>query len=191
MNSQAQGSARNDHDHLITCSGHLLVDLPQQLGEHPARPMRRHQSPADLIGHDYRQASTGLPRLDQVVQLVMELAAIWTAALPVPSRSITAVSQVPRQSIRIAPDTLRSAPASVVSTVLQCAGRRSMIGDPCGPFGIGGRIRHRSGRDVGDLVKFDQQCLGVTGLAGAYASGDQGAVIRAGKVRIDQWGHRL
>ena len=37
-----------------------------------------------------------------------------------------AVSQVPRQSIKIAPDTLRSAPAtSLVSTVLQCAGRRA------------------------------------------------------------------
>ena len=123
----------------------------------------------------------------------MEIACqLGSGSSQVPSRSITAVSQVPRQSIKIAPETLRSAPTtSVVSTVLQWAGPpHSMIGDPCGPLGIGRRIRHRSGRYVGDLGTIGKQRLGVTRFAGAYASRDQDAAIRPGDVRIDQWSHR-
>ena len=60
-----------------------LVDLSQQLGEHPARSVRRHQSPAHLVGHREREAATGLPRLDQVIQLIMEIALpARAAALP-------------------------------------------------------------------------------------------------------------
>ena len=63
-----------------------------------------------------------------------------------------------------------------------------MIGDARGPFCVGFGIGWRPDCDIGDLGALGEQRFGVTRLAGADASGDQNAPIRAGEVGIDQWG---
>jgi hypothetical protein len=69
---------------------------------------------------------------------------------------------------------------------------RAVIGDAGGPFGVGSRVGRWAGRDVTDLGTVRKQRLGVTGLTGTHASGDQNASINEASVlRIGRCvGHR-
>ncbi len=160
MTSQSQGSSGNDQDHLIARRGHLLVDLSQQLGEHPARSVRRHQTPADLVGHHERDAATGLPRLDQVIQLILEIRA------PAAQRLLPGAEPVDHGSEPGAEAIDQDRPRSVAQGRGSIAGLdrapvrrapRSMIGDARGPFGVGCGIGWRPDCDIGDLGALGEQ----------------------------------
>ena len=193
MRSQSQGPSGNDHDHFVARRGHLLVGLSQQLGEHPARSVRRHQAPAHLVGHREREAATGLPRLHQVIQLILEI------RMPVAQRLLPGAEPVDHGSEPSAEAVDQDRPRSMAQRRGNITGLdrapvrrppRSMIGDAFGPFCVGFGIGWRPNCDIGDLGALGEQRFGVTRLAGAYAAGDQNAPIRAGEVRINQRGHR-